>query len=87
MTVTSLIFGLFFLSAHNMLLHIGFSYNYTLDLNNISHMVANPANWRYLSDTIFRNWRNLPLLWLLEGIGIAILFIWLSRPASAKEKK
>lgn len=69
-----IIFGLFFLSVRNMLLHIGFSYNYHLDLNQLDPMIASPQNWRYLSRTLFPNTGNLPLLWLLEGFGLLIWF-------------
>ncbi|MCA9977145.1 MAG: hypothetical protein KC413_15400, partial [Anaerolineales bacterium] len=72
-----LTYGLFFLSLRNILLHIGFSYNYTLDLSQLSPMIASPQNWRYLTNTIFPNQNNLPLLWLLlAGTGI-VGFLWL----------
>lgn len=65
--LTLLTYGLFFLSAHNILLHIGFSYNYHLDLTQFSPLVTAPQNWRIIYDTLFRNTHNLPLLWLLEA--------------------
>ena len=69
-----LAYGLFFLSFGNMIFHIGFSYNYTLELGQLSDLIAAPQNWRYLASTLFRNTRNLPLLWLLEG-GVLLLMI------------
>ena len=70
-------YGLFFLSLRNMLLHIGFSYNYNLDLSQISPMIASPQAWRYLAETIFPNRSNLPLLWLLQAAASVIGFFWL----------
>ncbi len=72
-------YGLFFLSLRNMLLHIGFSYNYHLDLSQLSPVIASPQNWRYLADTIFPNQSNLPLLWLLQTAGGTIGLFWLRR--------
>jgi hypothetical protein len=69
-----ILYGLFFLSLHNIMLHIGFSYNYNLDLTQFSQNVASPQNWRYLSHELLRNTRNLPLLWLVEGVGLLILW-------------
>ncbi len=60
------VFALFFLSVRDVLLHIGFSYNYALDLAQLNPMVAHPDNWRYLFHTLLPNWRNLPLLFLAE---------------------
>ncbi len=70
-----IIYGLFFLSWHNMAYHIGFSYNYNLDLSQISPMIANPQNWRYLAHEILRNTGNLRLLWSLEGAGFILIFL------------
>jgi hypothetical protein len=85
-----IVYGLFYLSLGNMLLHIGFSYNYNLDLSQISPMIASPQNWRYLAQTIFPNRGNLPLLWLLQAAVGAIGYFWLRRrkkpsPASTSE--
>ncbi len=74
--LTGIIFGLFFLSWRNMFLHIGFSYNYHLDLSRLDRMIASPQNWRYLGHEIFRNTGNLPLFWLLEGVGLGVGLIW-----------
>lgn len=76
LVLTGLIFGLFFLSWRNMFLHIGFSYNYHLDLSQLSRMIASPQNWRYLGRAVFRNIGNLPLLWLLEGLGLGVGLGW-----------
>lgn len=72
--LTFLIYGLFFLSAHNILLHIGFSYNYTLDFNQFSDLVTSPQNWLVVYKALFRNVSNLPILWLLEG-GLILLLM------------
>lgn len=72
-------YALFFLSLRNMLLHIGFSYNYHLDLSQLSPIIASPQNWRYLTDTIFPNQGNLPLLWLLQAAGGIVGLFWLWR--------
>ena len=65
-----LFYGLLFLSPRNIFLHIGFSYNYHLDLCQLSAPIASPANWIYLAGQVLRNAGNLPLLWLVEG-GVA----------------
>jgi hypothetical protein len=72
-----LVYGLFFLSFNNMIFHIGFSYNYTLELGQLSDLIAAPQNWRYIASEILRNSRNLPLLWLLEGAVLLLLIGWL----------
>lgn len=66
-----LVYGLFFVSARNIVLHIGFSYNYTLDLGQLRPPIADPQNWIYLANTLLPNWRNLPLLWLVEFMVLA----------------
>jgi hypothetical protein len=68
------LYAAFYLSVRNILLHIGFSYNYEMDLGQLSPMIARPGNWAYLFGQVFRNVRNLPLLWLPEGV---ILVLWL----------
>ena len=82
-------YGLFFLSMRNMLLHIGFSYNYNLDLSQLSPLIASPQNWRYLANTLFPNQGNLPLLWLLQALAGTICFFWLrhqrKRPPNISE--
>lgn len=64
------VYGLFFLSLRNMLLHIGFSYNYNLQLDQLEPLVAHPRNWAYIGREIFPNLANLPLLWLVVGCGL-----------------
>lgn len=72
-----IIFGLFYLSMRNIILHIGLSYNYHLDLSQLTPMIASPQNWRYLFNQLFRNTDNLPWLWALEIIALLIWFGWL----------
>jgi hypothetical protein len=74
--LTLMAYGLFFLSLYNMLFHIGFSYNYNLKLDQLSELIAAPQNWRYLASQLFRNTRNLPLLWLLEGVVLLLTLGW-----------
>ncbi|MBE2201965.1 MAG: hypothetical protein IAE79_25380, partial [Anaerolinea sp.] len=64
------VFALFFLSLRNMALHIGFSYNYTLDLSQLDLLIASPQNWLYLARHLFPNAGNLPLLWLVQSVGL-----------------
>ena len=73
-------YGLFFLSLRNIALHIGFSYNYTLDLSQLDPMIARPANWRYLLDVLLPNRGNLPLL-ALADFGLFVFWgaMWLLR--------
>lgn len=66
------LYGAFFLSMRNIFLHIGFSYNYQLDLSQLSPMIAKPGNWSYLLGRIFRNAGNLPLLWLSDGLLLTV---------------
>jgi hypothetical protein len=71
--------GLFFLSLRNILLHIGFSYNYNLQLDQLDNLIARPGNWAYLAGEIFPNVANLPLLWLVIGLGgLGLLLGWLA---------
>jgi hypothetical protein len=70
-------FGLFYLSVRNIILHIGLSYNYHLDLSQLTPMIASPQNWRYLFSQLFRNTSNLPWLWSFETIGILIWLGWI----------
>jgi hypothetical protein len=63
-----LFYGFLFLSARNVFLHIGSSYNYALDLSSLSGLVVSPANWAHLLREGFPNAENLPLLWLFEGL-------------------
>jgi hypothetical protein len=68
-----LLYGLFFLSLRNMALHIGTSYNYFLDLSQLDGLVVRPENWRYLSEELFPNAANLPLLWTVELVIFLVL--------------
>ncbi len=66
------LYGSFFLSVTHVFLHIGFSYNYHLDLSQLNVMIAKPANASYLLGQVFRNAGNLPLLWLCDGLLLLI---------------
>jgi hypothetical protein len=72
-------YGLFFVSMRNVFYHIGFSYNYNLDLSQIGPLINSIANWHVLLRQVFLNMVNLPYLWLLEAIVLMlILFLgWL----------
>jgi hypothetical protein len=65
-------YGLLFLSARNMLAHIAFSYNYHLDPGLVARRASTPANWAYILGSVFVNWQNAPLLWLVEGVGVVV---------------
>lgn len=81
-------YGLFFISMRNVIYHIGFSYNYNLDLSQFDPMITHPTNWQYLASQIFRNTVNLPALWLLETFLIVLLFFfyWLFSKRSSRQK-
>jgi hypothetical protein len=68
------IYGLLFLSIRNVVWHIGLSYSYTLDPGAMERTASTPSNWRYVFDSIFINWRNVPLLWMVETIGATAIF-------------
>ena len=70
--LTLLTYSLFFLSVRNIILHIGFSYNYALNLTQFNTLIASPQNWQTLYNTVFRNTSNLLFFWLLEG-GLIVL--------------
>lgn len=73
-----LAYGLIFLSVRNMAAHIVFSYNYHLDPGLVARRAATPANWTYILRSLFVNWRNLPILWLVEAVigGIGAGVMW-----------
>ncbi len=66
-------YALFFLSVRNIFLHIGFSYNYHLDLSQLESMTASMSSWQYLCSHIFRNAANLSVLWLVEAVLILLI--------------
>ena len=76
-------YGLFYLSARNIFIHIGYSYNYYLEFASLDRVAVSPANWNTLFNQIFRNIRNLPLLW---GILVIMLLQWLIMQEFAKRK-
>lgn len=81
-------YGLFFLSLRNVFLHIGFSYNYNLDLAQLSPMIAGMSSWRYLAGQVLVNVANLPYLWLLEAMLLALLLaLWRLRRIIQKWNK
>ena len=69
-----LFFGLAFLSMRNIAVHIGYSFNYTLDLGQFDTFSTSPENWVRFFSALFPNWRNLPLLWALEAIALGIVW-------------
>ncbi len=68
-----LVYGLVFLSVRNVMAHIAFSYNYHLDPGLVARRAATPENWAYILRSIFVNRQNVPLLWLVEVIGLAVI--------------
>lgn len=80
------LYGTLFLSVRSIFLHIGLSYNYELDLSQLSGMIARPGNWSYLLGQVFRNVGNLPLLWLVEGIALILgLGVWWVRNRQVRQ--
>ncbi len=82
-------FALFFLSWRNMFLHIGFSYNYHLELGQLDPMIARPENWSYLVGQVWPNGGNMPLLWGLDIVvlGAGWLWHWISRRKMAQPQQ
>lgn len=74
MALLTAAFGLLFVSVRNMMAHIGFSYGYHLDPGLAAHAASTPASWGYILGSIFVNLLNVPLLWLVEAV---ILALWL----------
>ncbi len=68
----ALAFGLIWLSVRNQIMVIAFSWNYALDPTKLLPQAIPPENIALIAQTVFRNAPNLPLLWLLEGIGAAL---------------
>lgn len=68
------VYGLLFVSARNMIWHIGYSFSYALDPNALARTASTPSNWLYLFNSVFVNWRNVPLLWLVESVLLAATF-------------
>ncbi len=72
-----ILYGLFFVSMRNVIYHIGFSYNYNLDLSLIEPIIGSIDNWQVLLRQMLPNAVNLPFLWLLESILLMLLlFFW-----------
>jgi hypothetical protein len=68
-----LVFGLFALSFGNQLVHIGASYNYTLDPAQLQPPLARPGNWSILARAVFPNAANWPLLLMPLLAALAVL--------------
>jgi 4-amino-4-deoxy-L-arabinose transferase-like glycosyltransferase len=70
-----LVFGLFFVSVRNQLVHIAFSWNYDLDLSQLRPLATPLDNILLLARTVFPNSGNLPLLWAGEGIVLSLAWL------------
>jgi hypothetical protein len=81
-----LVFGLFFVSARNQLMHIAFSWNYDLDLSQLRPLATPLDNISLLARTVFPNAGNLPLLWAGEGIVLALIWLIVRWRAQKKER-
>ena len=68
-----LVYALFFLSVRNIFIHIGQSYNYSLDLSRLDALIVRPVNWTYLLSAVFRNGANLPFFWVVLGSGLIVV--------------
>jgi len=77
MALSVLLYGLFFLSIRNQLMHIAFSWNYDLDLSSLRPMSTPLDNMSTVVGTVFRNAINLPLLWLIEGCVLLIRTVFM----------
>ncbi len=67
-----LILGLFLLSFGRQMLHIGASYNYTLDLAQLVPPAGRPGNWGVIARAVFLNAANWPLLLLPLAVALAV---------------
>jgi len=68
------VYGLFFLSLARQMLHIGTSYNYTLDLTQLALPLARPENTALVLRAVFPNAANWP--WLLPLVLVAVVVAW-----------
>jgi len=68
------VYGLFFLSLARQMLHIGTSYNYTLDLAQLALPLARPENTALVLRAVFPNAANWP--WLLPLVLVAVVVAW-----------
>ncbi len=68
------VYGLFFLSLARQMLHIGTSYNYTLDLAQLALPLARPENTALVLRAVFPNAANW--LWLLPLVLVAGVVAW-----------
>jgi hypothetical protein len=59
-----LVLALFALSFGNQVVHIGTSYNYTLDPAQLQRPLGQPGNWDVVARAVFTNVANWPLLLL-----------------------
>lgn len=73
-------FGLLAVSFQNEILHIAYSLNYGLLPANFITQGAMPHNLSLVFGTVFRNLSNLPVLWLIEALGIGL--VWLTGSAA-----
>jgi hypothetical protein len=80
------LFGAFWLSVRNQLMHIAFSWNYDLKLSSLTNMSTPPANLRLVLSTVFPNWPNVWWLWLLLAPPLAVaLWLRLGRGGAERE--
>jgi 4-amino-4-deoxy-L-arabinose transferase-like glycosyltransferase len=73
--LVALVLSLFFFSLGNQLLHIGASYNYTLDPAQLRPPLARPGNWAVLARAVFPNAANWPALILPLAAVCALFFL------------
>jgi len=64
---------LFVLSMSKTFLHIGSSYNYSLDPGLINGLFSTPGNLFPVLKQVFLNTANLPLLWIMEFVVIFLI--------------
>jgi hypothetical protein len=76
LAVSLLLYGLFFFSVRNVLMHIAFSWNYDLDPAQLRPMSIPPTSIWLILRTVFPNTPNLPILWGVEIVAFGL--IWLA---------
>ena len=78
-----IIYGLLFLSIHNQIMHIAFSWGHDFDLAALRLLSVAPENIVALWRAVFPNAINLPLWWGMLGVGWVAWRLVKSRMQSA----
>lgn len=81
------VYGLFFLSLARQMLHIGTSYNYTLDLTQLALPLARPENTTLLLRAVFPNAGNWPWLLPLTLVAVVVAALPAARSAARARRR